>query len=72
LLASLTLGLQTAEEVVNGSQRTYPSTEESPEKHRGDEDQQTPEQPAVERMPYQGIRERDERIELKEQSDRIC
>ena len=71
LFAALALRFPAAEKVMDRTERTDPSAKEPAQEHRGDEDHQAPEQSAIERMTSQNIGERDERVDLKEERNRI-
>ena len=70
LLAALGFGRQVADEVLKGAHGADPAAEEAAQKERGQQDEQAPEQAAIEGVAGQGIDEGDQRVPLEEEAHR--
>jgi hypothetical protein len=60
-----------ANHVVQRPQRAYPATEESSQEERRDEDRQAPQQPAIERVRGQRIRDGNQWVGLQKSAHRV-
>ncbi len=70
LLAALGFRRHVAHEMLQRAHRADPAAEETSQKKRGQQNDEAPQQPAIERVRSQRIGDRDQRIPLKEQAHR--
>ena len=70
LLAALGLRGHIAHKVLQRAHGADPAAEEAPQKERGQQDHQAPDQPAIERVPGQRVDQRHQRIPLEEEPHR--
>jgi len=70
-MAPLACGFEIAEEVIQSSQRTDPAAEEAAEKKSGNQNNEAPQQPAIQGVSRQGIRDGGQRVKLQKDLDGI-